>query len=152
GGLRAAPADGRGAPRPRVDREVPIPPLAGELDRGRHLRGHAQHPRRACARSPGRAAQRQEHSLEGHPPMGFAFTPEHEELRQTVRRFLADKSSMAAVRTTMATDRGFDPAVWSQLSDQLGLPGLIVPEELGGSGMGATELAIVMEEMGRALL
>ena len=84
--------------------------------------------------------------------MSLTFTPEHEELRQTVRRFLAEKSPITAVRKTMTTDAGFDDAVWSQMAEQIGLQGLIVPEAHGGAGMGAAELAIVMEEMGRVLL
>lgn len=84
--------------------------------------------------------------------MDFAFTPEHEELRQTVRKFLADKSTEAQVRRLMATEEGSDPEVWSQLAGQLGLPALTVAEEHGGAGLGPVEMAIVMEEMGRALL
>ena len=84
--------------------------------------------------------------------MDFSFTPEHDELRQSVRKFLADKSKEAAVRQHMMTDRGYDPQVWSQLAEQMGLTGLIVPEEFGGAGMGYVELGIVLEEMGRVLL
>jgi len=84
--------------------------------------------------------------------MSFTVTPEHEELRQTVRRFLAEKSPIEAVRKVMTTDAGCDDAVWMQMAEQIGLQGLIVPEAHGGAGMGAAELAIVMEEMGRVLL
>ena len=84
--------------------------------------------------------------------MDFQFTPEHEELRNTVRKFLEDKSPEAAVRRLMMGELGYDPPVWSQMAEQLGLPGLIVPERFGGAGFGWVELAIVMEEMGRALL
>jgi len=84
--------------------------------------------------------------------MNFAFTEEQEELRKTVRQFLDAKSPEAAVREQMETDNGFDPAVWSQMGEQLGLQGLIVPEEFGGSGYSYVELGIVLEEMGRALL
>ena len=52
----------------------------------------------------------------------------------------------------MASERGFDPEVWTLLAEQLGLAGLIVPEAHGGAGMGYVELLIAMEEMGRALL
>jgi alkylation response protein AidB-like acyl-CoA dehydrogenase len=84
--------------------------------------------------------------------LDFSFTEEHEELRATVRAFLAAKSDEAAVRAQMATERGYDPAVWTQLAEQLGLAGLIVPEEHGGAGMGYVELLVAMEEMGRSLL
>jgi alkylation response protein AidB-like acyl-CoA dehydrogenase len=80
------------------------------------------------------------------------FTDEHEELRATVRQFLADRSDETAVRTQMASERGFDDSVWQQLAEQVGLTGLIVPEEHGGAGYGYVELCIVAEEMGRALL
>ncbi|MCX8073034.1 MAG: acyl-CoA/acyl-ACP dehydrogenase [Candidatus Binatia bacterium] len=83
--------------------------------------------------------------------MDFAFTPEHEELRQTVRRFLQDRSDEATVRRLMVTDEGFDRATWQQLAGQLGLTALIVPEQFGGSGLGPVELAIALEEMGRFL-
>jgi alkylation response protein AidB-like acyl-CoA dehydrogenase len=81
-----------------------------------------------------------------------SFTDEHDELRATVRQFLADRSDEQAVRTQMATASGFDDAVWQQLAEQVGLTGLIVPEEHGGAGYGYVELCIVAEEMGRALL
>jgi alkylation response protein AidB-like acyl-CoA dehydrogenase len=84
--------------------------------------------------------------------MNFAFTEEQDELRKTVRQFLDAKSAEAAVREQMETENGFDPAVWSQMGEQLGLQGLIVPEEFGGSGYSYVELGIVLEEMGRSLL
>jgi alkylation response protein AidB-like acyl-CoA dehydrogenase len=81
-----------------------------------------------------------------------SFTDEHEELRATVRQFLADQSDEQAVRTQMATEHGFDTDVWKQMAQQVGLTGLIVPEEHGGADLGYVELCIVAEEMGRALL
>jgi alkylation response protein AidB-like acyl-CoA dehydrogenase len=84
--------------------------------------------------------------------MNFAFTEEQEELRKTVRQFLEAKSSEAAVREQMETENGYDASVWSQMGEQMGLQGLIVPEEFGGSGYSYVELGIVLEEMGRSLL
>ena len=84
--------------------------------------------------------------------MNFAFTEEQEELRKTVRAFLDSKSSETAVREQMETDNGFDPAVWAQMGEQMGLQGLSIPEEFGGSGFSFVELGVVLEEMGRALL
>ncbi len=52
----------------------------------------------------------------------------------------------------MATADGYDPAVWRQLSDDLSLPGIHLPEQYGGAGFGFVELCIVEEELGRALL
>ena len=84
--------------------------------------------------------------------MNFAFTEEQEELRKTVRAFLDAKSSEEAVREQMETEDGYDAAVWSQMAEQMGLQGLHIPEEFGGSGFGYVELGIVLEEMGRSLL
>jgi len=83
--------------------------------------------------------------------MNFAFTDEQEELRRTVRAFMDSKSSEATVRELMETEDGYTPAVWKQAAEQLGLQGLAIPEEYGGSGYGFVELGIVLEEMGRAL-
>ena len=82
----------------------------------------------------------------------FSFTEEHDELRATIRAFLAEHSDEIAVRAQMATERGYDAETWALLAEQLGLAGLIVPEQYGGAGMGFVELLVAMEEMGRALL
>ena len=82
----------------------------------------------------------------------FGFTEEQEQFRESVQRFLKDKSPATAVRRLMETDDGYDPAVWRALSNDLALPGIHLPEQYGGSGFGMAELCIVMEEFGRALL
>ena len=84
--------------------------------------------------------------------MNFAFSEEQETLREFVRNFLEEKSSEASVREQMETDNGFDPDVWQQMSEQMGLQSLIIPEEFGGQGFGYVELIVVLEEMGRSLL
>src|SRR5271167_4149459 len=84
--------------------------------------------------------------------MNFAFSEEQDELRKSVRRFLEDKSPETEVRRLMETTDGYDPAVWSQMADQLGLQSLIIPEEFGGAGFSYVELIVVLEEMGAALL
>jgi alkylation response protein AidB-like acyl-CoA dehydrogenase len=84
--------------------------------------------------------------------MNFAFSDEQDELRAAVRRFLAEKSPESEVRRLMDTTEGYDPAVWSQMADQLGLQSLTIPEEFGGSGFTYVELLVVLEEMGAALL
>jgi alkylation response protein AidB-like acyl-CoA dehydrogenase len=52
----------------------------------------------------------------------------------------------------METVEGYDAAIWKQMGEQLGLQGLAIPEEFGGSGFTYVELVVVLEEMGRALL
>src|SRR5690349_24122219 len=84
--------------------------------------------------------------------MNFAFSEEQEELRRTVRRFLEAKSPSSEVRRLMETTEGYDPAVWKQMANELGLQSIHIPEEYGGQGFTFVELAIVLEEMGRVLL
>jgi alkylation response protein AidB-like acyl-CoA dehydrogenase len=84
--------------------------------------------------------------------MRFSFTDEQAEFRSVLRRFLEDKSPSTEVRRLMETDAGCDPEVWRQLSQDLGLTAIHIPESYGGQGFGIGELAIAVEEMGRALL
>ena len=84
--------------------------------------------------------------------MNFAFSEEQDQLRDAVRKFLEAKSPETEVRRLMETTEGYDPAVWSQMANELGLQGLHIPEEYGGQGFTWVELGIVLEEMGRALL
>ena len=84
--------------------------------------------------------------------MSMTFNHEQDEFRKSVRRFLERTSSAADVRRLMETDEGYDPSVWRQMAEQLGLQGLSLPEEYGGSGFGFIEQIVVLEEMGRALL
>ncbi|MFT4265256.1 MAG: acyl-CoA dehydrogenase family protein [Nocardioides sp.] len=84
--------------------------------------------------------------------MSVGSTTEHDELRSVLRRFLDEKSSSEDVRRLIASAETHDTSVWEQMSNQLGLQGLVIPEEFGGAGFGPVELGIVLEEMGRALL
>src|SRR3954451_21939302 len=79
--------------------------------------------------------------------MNFAFSEEQEELRRIVRQFLDSKSSEAEVRRLMETTEGYDPKMWSQMANELGLQSLTIPEEFGGQGFGYVELTVVLEEM-----
>jgi alkylation response protein AidB-like acyl-CoA dehydrogenase len=83
--------------------------------------------------------------------MNFGFSEEQEELRKMVKRFLEEKSPESEVRRLMATSEGYDPAVWTQMANELALQGLGIPEEFGGQGYGPVELYVVFEEMGAAL-
>lgn len=85
-------------------------------------------------------------------PTSMAFTDEQEELRRTMRRFCEDRSPSAEVRRLMASTDGYSPQVWQQMASQLGLQALTIPEQYGGAGFSFLELAIVLEEMGRALV
>jgi alkylation response protein AidB-like acyl-CoA dehydrogenase len=84
--------------------------------------------------------------------MAFTLTAEQDELAGTVAAFLEKWSPESEVRRLMDEGGAADPAVWSQLSGQLGLPGLIIPEEYGGGGFGFADFALVAERCGAALL
>lgn len=75
---------------------------------------------------------------------------EREELREVVRGLLEDRCDETAVRELMETEQGYDPEVWEELG-AIGVLGLLVPEEDGGSGVSVAELAVVFEELGRCL-
>lgn len=83
--------------------------------------------------------------------MDFAFSPEQDEFRALLRQFLDEKSPTSRVREMMEHDSQIDDQLWKQMVDQLGLVGLLVPEQYGGSGFGQIEVGIVFEELGRTL-
>ncbi|SEG08275.1 Acyl-CoA dehydrogenase [Saccharopolyspora kobensis] len=82
--------------------------------------------------------------------MQLVLNQEQQELRSAVRKFLAEHAPPQRVRD-LADGDGHDVELWRRLSTELGLTGLVVPEELGGSGAGHVERAVVLEELGRAL-
>ncbi len=84
--------------------------------------------------------------------MDFAFSEEQEEFREALHRFLEARSPRAEVFRWMETPEGYDPALWKQMAEELGLQGVALPEACGGQGFGLLELGIVMEEAGRVLL
>ncbi|MEU0158538.1 acyl-CoA dehydrogenase family protein [Streptomyces sp. NPDC006261] len=84
--------------------------------------------------------------------MDAAFTAEQDEIRRTLRDLLAKYSAPGEVRAAVRTAEGHDRALWRRLAQELGLPGLALPEEHGGAGCTATELALACEETGRALV
>ena len=81
--------------------------------------------------------------------MELEFTPDQEELRETVRTVLARECTPSLVRAVYE-DPTAAAGLWQQMVE-LGWPGLTVPEDAGGIGLGAIELAVVVEELGRAL-
>src|SRR5271170_1679419 len=83
--------------------------------------------------------------------MQFGLTETQQTLKSTVRKFLAAECPPAEVRKLMDTETAFDPELWRKMAEQ-GWTGIIFPEEYGGFGMGMVEMAVTLEEMGRALL
>ncbi|WTP59407.1 acyl-CoA/acyl-ACP dehydrogenase [Streptomyces phaeochromogenes] len=83
--------------------------------------------------------------------MDATFTAEQEEIRRTLRELLLKRCGPEEVRTAVRSEGGYDSALWETLAQQLGLPGLALPEAYGGVGCSVTELAIASEELGRSL-
>ncbi|MFD7201161.1 acyl-CoA dehydrogenase family protein [Streptomyces sp. NPDC059893] len=83
--------------------------------------------------------------------MDAAFTAEQDEIRRTLHELMNKRCGPEDVKAAVATPAGYDPALWSALGGELGLPGLALPERYGGVGCATTELALACEESGRAL-
>jgi alkylation response protein AidB-like acyl-CoA dehydrogenase len=80
----------------------------------------------------------------------FDLTDEQQAIKSTARDFLAARYKSERIRELAASDHGFDPADWAEMAE-LGWPGLALPEQWGGQGLGIVDLAVLFEEMGYAL-
>ena len=83
--------------------------------------------------------------------LDLLYTDVEDDLRATVRDALTDRCDSAAVTAMYDGDRALVPGLWKTLAVDLGLAGLLVPEEAGGAGASAREAAVVLEELGRAV-
>ncbi|MEU2777525.1 acyl-CoA dehydrogenase family protein [Streptomyces sp. NPDC007162] len=79
------------------------------------------------------------------------YSEEEEALRSAVRDLLTDHCDAPGVIARTESDAPHDLAAWKALADGMGLAGLLVPEELGGQGASHREVAVVLEELGRAV-
>jgi alkylation response protein AidB-like acyl-CoA dehydrogenase len=82
--------------------------------------------------------------------MNLDFSEEQQVLRDTVRKLCAEYSPISLVRAMEDDPKGVPDALWKQLAE-LGLLGVLIPEEYGGSAQTLLEAVIVFEELGRAL-
>jgi alkylation response protein AidB-like acyl-CoA dehydrogenase len=83
--------------------------------------------------------------------MDIGFSEEQELLRDTARKFLDGNCTTRFVRDMMATETAVTPEFWRQLAEN-GWLGIAFPEDSGGSGLGLTELVVLMEEVGYAVM
>ncbi len=83
--------------------------------------------------------------------MPIGIGEDHEELRRTVRRWLETRCPPEVPRALLDAEVETMPPFWDELVGQ-GWLGIHVPEEYGGQGFGLLELAVVVEEMARALV
>lgn len=85
--------------------------------------------------------------------MALVLNEEQSMLRDSARGLISDKAPVAHLRK-LRDDKdatGFSRELWKTFAD-MGFSGLLVPEEFGGSGLGAVEAGVVMEEIGRTLM
>ncbi len=82
--------------------------------------------------------------------MNFDFSDEQKQLRDTARKFLAEKCPPKAVRAVVDGKAPYDRDLWKGLAD-MGFLGVAIPESYGGTGAGHLELCVIAEEIGRSL-
>ena len=80
--------------------------------------------------------------------MDFSFSSDQNELRALAKQILGDVCTPEHVKSIMTTESATDLTLWKTLADA-GLVGIGLPESVGGAGLGITEVAIVLEEIGR---
>ena len=79
--------------------------------------------------------------------MDFGLSEEQEMLQETIRGFAQNECPTTRLRELFDKGEGHDPALWTALAE-MGIAGLIVPEEQGGAGMELLDLALVAEVLG----
>jgi alkylation response protein AidB-like acyl-CoA dehydrogenase len=82
--------------------------------------------------------------------MYFDLTDEQQAIKSTAREFLAARYKSERIRELAESEHGFEQSDWEEMAE-LGWPGLALPEEWGGQGLGIVDLAVLFEEMGYAL-
>ena len=79
------------------------------------------------------------------------YSETEEELRAAVADLLADRAPWASVLARTETAEPYDAELWKALGSGIGAAGLLIPEDLGGSGASLREAAVVAEELGKAV-
>ena len=83
--------------------------------------------------------------------MDLALSEEQEMVKKMARDFLTDKFPKTAVKEIEESELGYSPELWREMAG-LGWMGLALPEKYGGGDMSFLDLAVLLEEMGRACL
>ena len=82
--------------------------------------------------------------------MDFAFTEEQDAFRELAHKIFADHCTHEKLRAVEQTQEWFHRGLWDELA-RANLLGMALPEDVGGSGLGFLELAVLLEEQGRAV-
>jgi len=83
--------------------------------------------------------------------MDFSLSEEQEMLRKMARDFLVNECPKSLVREMEDDEKGYSPELWKKMAE-LGWMGLVFPAKYGGEGMAFLDLAVLIEELGRALV
>lgn len=83
--------------------------------------------------------------------MHFALTAEQRLIKDSARTLLTRTAGLERLHAIIESSTGYDATLWTSLAGEIGCAGLMVPESYGGSGLGAVEMALVLEETGRTL-
>jgi alkylation response protein AidB-like acyl-CoA dehydrogenase len=84
--------------------------------------------------------------------MALILTTEEQALADSVRKFVADRSPLTSLRQLITSGEPYDADVWKQMTAQLGLAGLTIPESYGGVGAGYSALSVALTELGAGLV
>ena len=84
--------------------------------------------------------------------MALILTDEEQALADSVRKFVADRSPLTSLRHLISSGEPYDADVWKQMTAQLGLAGLTIPESYGGVGAGCSALSVALTELGTGLV
>ncbi len=82
--------------------------------------------------------------------MNFDFSEDQKVLRDSVRKFLQNESPLTVAREVLENKQSHSSHVWNGLQE-MGITSLMLPESCGGFGLGALDLCVVAEEIGRQL-
>ncbi len=83
--------------------------------------------------------------------MNFGLSEQQEMLKKMARDFLTTECPKSLVKQMVSDERGYPLELWDKMAD-LGWMGLAFPEKYGGTGGSFLDLAVLLEEMGRACL
>ncbi|WP_176593680.1 acyl-CoA dehydrogenase family protein [Sphingobium sp. EM0848] len=84
--------------------------------------------------------------------MDFNLTSEQEQLRDSLRAFLADRNDFETRTKVSRSEPGWRESLWRAFADELGILGAPLPESAGGLNGDAVDTMVIMEELGGSLV
>ena len=82
--------------------------------------------------------------------MDFSFSDDQNAIRDLAKQIFTDRTTDEYMRDFDRSDQVYDNHLWNTLAEQ-GLLGITIPERLGGTNLGFTELCLMLEEQGRRI-